>query len=233
MRRRVVPGGDGLVSIEQRFFGDNPHAVIATASSWFVSLVRVERGLLEFRDGHEVRRAPRQFVLFVPPKSMVRMPVFGARIHTQGWGGLGHVARWPARPLAVPIEEPTPDLSVLRATVEDADESRVVDADRGCSTRIRESRLALIDAMLQPLPVGRVARRSGWNSSVFSRSFRAAYGISPRAYCQRLRVHDAMMMLLTGVSIARVAFDAGFGDVSQFYRQFRRVTGAAPGRYRS
>jgi len=33
--------------------------------------------------------------------------------------------------------------------------------------------------------------------------------------------------------IADIAFDSGFGDISYFYRQFRRRYGEAPGAFRT
>ncbi|MBV1858574.1 MAG: AraC family transcriptional regulator [Nannocystaceae bacterium] len=234
MRRRIARSPGGLASIEQRFIGDHRGAVIATAHSWFAAAVDVERGVLQFRDRHETRSAPQRFVLYVPPRSIVRMPVLDATVSTTGWAGIGHLPRWPHVPLAVPFEGSLPpDLASLHNVLETADDACLAGADRGCPARIVDSRNALLDSAYRPLPVGRVTRRQGWDPSVFSRAFKDAYGLSPRSYCQRLRVHDAMMMLLTGVSIASAAFDVGFGDLSQFYRQFRHVTGHAPGRYRS
>ncbi len=181
-----------------------------------------------------MRSSPDRFLLYVPPRAIVRMQVLDAEFETQGYGGLARPGGWPSTPLAVPYLNALPsDVESLRMVLDGVDQAASVSADRGGAARIVESRLALLDAAYHPLPVGRVARAHGWNPSVFSRTFKRAYGIAPGAYCKRVRIHDAMMLLLRGVSVASVAFEVGFGDLSHFYRQFRGVTGNVPGRYRS
>ena len=58
-------------------------------------------------------------------------------------------------------------------------------------------------------------------------------GCTPAAYADQLRVERAKALLRRGdLPTAQVAFEAGFGSLSAFYRRFRAATGAAPGQYR-
>ncbi|HEY3281616.1 MAG TPA: AraC family transcriptional regulator [Armatimonadota bacterium] len=66
------------------------------------------------------------------------------------------------------------------------------------------------------------------------RTFRDAFGCPPIDYLTRLRVSHAMELLQArGSSVTDVAMTVGFGDSSYFARQFRRVTGTSPQRYRT
>ena len=61
------------------------------------------------------------------------------------------------------------------------------------------------------------------------RQFKIAYGCTPTAYMNRLRVGVAKLYLLTrDLSIAEVAYACGFRDAKYFTRQFRLQTGMTP-----
>lgn len=64
-------------------------------------------------------------------------------------------------------------------------------------------------------------------------AFGDAFGCSPMAYLQKLRVNKAMLLLadLTK-SISDVAFDVGFNDSGYFSRVFRKETGESPKEFR-
>ena len=67
----------------------------------------------------------------------------------------------------------------------------------------------------------------------FLRTFRTLIGMTPHQFLLRTRMHRAATMLRqSDHTIASVAFDAGFGDLSTFNRRFRQVMGASPGAYR-
>ncbi|MEM9191016.1 MAG: helix-turn-helix domain-containing protein [Myxococcota bacterium] len=232
MRRRMVGFERSYVRIEQRFFGSSLNSVLATAASWFVSLVHVGRGEMVVRVGNDVVSPGSTFLLYLPPRAIVRMSVGEADVATTGFGGVVPPISWPTEPCVLRSREAT-SLSYANADAAlRSDPKTWITADHGCDPRIVGTRGLLIDAAFTRAPVGRVAKADGWNVSVLSRRFTQAYGISPRAYCQRLRVHTAVMHLFTGIGIGRAAFASGFTDLSQFYRQFRRVTGETPGRYR-
>ena len=58
---------------------------------------------------------------------------------------------------------------------------------------------------------------------------------SPHQYVLRLRLREAALRLAADpdpIKIVEIAFDAGFGDVSNFNRAFRAEFGMSPRRYR-
>lgn len=234
MHRRARLDRDRSLIVEQRFEG-TAQATLATGSSWFVSWVHVESGRLAFWDGRGMRSTMAgSFVLYLPPRSLVRMPLDDVCAHTVGHSGVDAPPAWPDVPLAVPCEgSEHVELSVFEPHLCEADvNSCGIDADVGCSPRVVALRRALATSSLAPRAVGRASSSLGWSASGASRAFARAYGITARQYITRMRIHDAVTSLLRGAQVAEVAFSNGFNDLSAFYRQFRSTTGVTPGRYR-
>lgn len=68
----------------------------------------------------------------------------------------------------------------------------------------------------------------------FLRIFERVVGVTPGQYMLRMRLHRAAVRLRrSDDTIAVVALDCGFEDLSTFNRQFRRATSLTPGAYRA
>ncbi len=66
------------------------------------------------------------------------------------------------------------------------------------------------------------------------RVFRAATGQSPIEYLIRLRIQKAMALLRnTDLTITEIALEVGFNDSNYFTRQFRKVHGSSPRKFRA
>ena len=77
------------------------------------------------------------------------------------------------------------------------------------------------------------ARRVRLSPAAFSRFFRRAAGKTFQAYVTDLRLSEACRQLLESKrTISEIAFDAGFGNLSNFNRAFRLARGMPPGEFR-
>lgn len=83
------------------------------------------------------------------------------------------------------------------------------------------------------LSVDLLAREACLSKFHFCRLFRRTLGTSPMDFVLRLRIERAKAMLRMRLPVIQIALRTGFGDASNFSRQFRRLTGMTPTAYRS
>jgi AraC family transcriptional regulator len=103
----------------------------------------------------------------------------------------------------------------------------------------RERRRA-VDAALwieanahQPIDLEAAAREAGWSAFHFLRTFAAVLGVTPHQYLLRSRLRRAARLLAEeSLPITDVAYDVGFGDLSNFVRTFHRAAGVSPRGFR-
>jgi len=85
----------------------------------------------------------------------------------------------------------------------------------------------------EPLDLEGMARESGLSAFHFLRLFTRVLGVSPHQYRVRSRLrHAARLLAEDAPPITDVAFDVGFGDLSNFVRTFHRAAGVSPRRFR-
>ena len=83
------------------------------------------------------------------------------------------------------------------------------------------------------LTLSELAREARLSPYHFLRMFRHLTGVTPHQYLRRHRLRAAATQLAVGPGrIADVAFDSGFGDVSNFNHAFRTEFGRSPRDYR-
>ncbi|NPD23178.1 helix-turn-helix domain-containing protein [Corallococcus exiguus] len=91
----------------------------------------------------------------------------------------------------------------------------------------------LLDAQAEePLTLEELAAKVGLSPFHFLRVFRGVLGVTPHQYLVRMRLRQAARLLATDAPIARIAYDVGFGDLSNFVRTFGRAAGVSPRAFR-
>jgi AraC family transcriptional regulator len=85
----------------------------------------------------------------------------------------------------------------------------------------------------EPVALENAASEVGLSSFHFLRLFATVLGVTPHQYLVRSRLRHAARLLADNTrSITDVAFDVGFGDLSNFVRTFHRTAGVSPRRFR-
>jgi AraC family transcriptional regulator len=85
----------------------------------------------------------------------------------------------------------------------------------------------------QPTDLAHAANDAGVSPFHFLRLFAQVLGVTPHQYLVRSRLRRAARLLADDErSITDVAFDVGFGDLSNFVRTFHRAAGVSPRRFR-
>ncbi len=89
------------------------------------------------------------------------------------------------------------------------------------------------DRYFEPVTIPEIAASAGVSAGHGSEVFHAITGKTPSAYLTALRLsHARAMLAATGLSIAQIATDCGFGSVSRFYEAFRSAEGCPPAKWR-
>lgn len=102
---------------------------------------------------------------------------------------------------------------------------------------VAEKMKAHIDLHLgEALKIQTMAENFGLSLSHASRIFKKTYGLSPVTYRNKLRIFDSMFQLLIKknekTNISDIAFGAGFGDLSRFNKQFKKIANSKPSQYK-
>ncbi|HXV09031.1 MAG TPA: bifunctional DNA-binding transcriptional regulator/O6-methylguanine-DNA methyltransferase Ada, partial [Burkholderiales bacterium] len=78
-----------------------------------------------------------------------------------------------------------------------------------------------------------LARRAGLSAYHFHRVFRAATGLTPRAYAAAHRAKRVRNELRRSRTVTTAIFDAGYNSNGRFYENSDQVLGMTPSRYRA
>lgn len=81
----------------------------------------------------------------------------------------------------------------------------------------------------EPLPLATIAAELGLSPFHFLRCFKNATGVTPHQYIVQTRLRSAARLVLeTSQPIIDIALAAGFPDLANFNRSFRKAIGCAP-----
>jgi AraC family transcriptional regulator len=99
--------------------------------------------------------------------------------------------------------------------------------------RITESVRMIDDDLSSDLTLIRLAQAAALSPFHYLRTFEIVTGTTPHQYMLRARLRRAAIRLrIDDAKVVDVAFETGFGDVSNFNRAFRAEFGVSPTRYR-
>lgn len=99
--------------------------------------------------------------------------------------------------------------------------------------RAVEAALRIDECAHEPIDLDGAANDAGLSAFHFLRVFSSVLGVTPHQYLIRSRLRRAARLLADEArSISDIAFDVGFGDLSNFVRTFHRAAGVSPRRFR-
>ena len=98
---------------------------------------------------------------------------------------------------------------------------------------VRQAMAYIHEHYAEPISRTDLARHVALSEDYLTACFRKELGVTPIAYLNRYRVHQARQLLTdTGKSITEIALEVGFSDSGYFSRVFRREVGVSPEAYR-
>ena len=103
-------------------------------------------------------------------------------------------------------------------------------AKESLSARVDEY---LVRHMAETISVGVLAREFGYHEKYFSALFKKETGRSVKQYVDERKLDRAKYLLLnTDAWVAEIAEHLGFGEVQNFYHQFKKAMNCTPSEYR-
>jgi AraC-like DNA-binding protein len=191
----------------------------------------------------------------LPDVSLAAMTATARRMRTGAGGGVvlarfhpGGAAAFFPQPLhqlfgtTVALQDLLPRAQVdeLQARVRQAagDRGRVATLQAFLRARLQPAALdPLVTAAVRAIGDARgavqiraLARQLAISQDPFEKRFRRVVGASPKQLASLVRLRHAIDSYRPGAPLTRLALDAGYFDQSHFNREFRAVTGQAPGR---
>ena len=73
-----------------------------------------------------------------------------------------------------------------------------------------------------------MAARVGMSRAVFHRKFKQATTMSPIQFVKGMRLNNAAMSIVGGMTVNEAAIQVGYASSSQFSREFKRMYGQSP-----
>ena len=99
--------------------------------------------------------------------------------------------------------------------------------------RAVEAALWIDDNSHAEVDLEQAARLAGLSPFHFLRLFSNALGVTPHQYLVRSRLrHAARLLAEDDIAVTDIAYDVGFGDLSNFVRTFHRAAGMSPTKFR-
>jgi AraC family transcriptional regulator len=106
--------------------------------------------------------------------------------------------------------------------------------DRRARERILGAIATIEQCAERDLSLADLSQAAGLSPFHLVRTFKRATGVTPYRFLLRTRIRNAIEMLRdTSAPVTSIAYDVGFGDLSNFINAFRREVGCSPRQYRS
>jgi len=124
-------------------------------------------------------------------------------------------------------------LAVVDAVQCTLDDGKAPSATTAQSERALAAARHIENHAAEPLSLDDVAAVVGLGSFHLMRTFRHSMGITPHQYLIRMRLLRAVELLRdSALPVTSVAYEAGWADLSNFIRTFRREVGCSPRDFR-
>lgn len=103
----------------------------------------------------------------------------------------------------------------------------------GYSSVIRPTLEYMNEHYAENITIEQLAEQLHLSKSYFMWCFKKAVGIGAIEYLTQLRLREARNLLISSaISISEIAYQCGYGNLSNFNRQFKKLVGCTPNEYR-
>ena len=174
-------------------------------------------------------------ITFIPPHRGIEIEFENLAVEYRGWVSELPVPKgFPDKAVAFNVEswQAPSSLTDLVELVNRRKDEIQVERTESADAVAEKARCFIHEFYDETITVEDVAFEVGLSPTVFSKRFKAAFGISPLKYRNILRVQDSVRHLLfEGRGSAHAGFEVGFEDLSRFNKNFKSVMEAVPSQF--
>jgi AraC-like DNA-binding protein len=218
--------------LEIRGEGRGPFTV---GAAWLVEVFSIESGEFFFvNDQMDLRSATSRFAVYYSPFSIVETITSRLTADVFGTGAFKVFPGLPDEPLMFETDRLEPFKSASDAVefVRTAADPIPITVNRSPAPLSLAAKKIIDQNYSESFSIASVAKRLDVSHAHLSRQFRHDFHLSPKEYVHHLRAAEARYMLQKGERIIDVSEDVGYGDLTRFYKQFRKRMNSTPGRCR-
>lgn len=199
---------------------------------WMLEIVSLETGKYRFyRNGEAVEPTATTFGIFYPPFSMVSLYVKEVRGSVMGVCGWENFDRMPGEPILFETDRKEVFNNTKEAweVIGDAKNVKSIPLNSSPSLLSVKAKRLIDEHYRIYSSISKIAERLSVSLEHLSRQFKRDFELSPGKYLHRLRIGEATYKLMKGDEIVNVSGEVGYGDLSRFYKQFRKQHMTSPG----
>jgi len=98
--------------------------------------------------------------------------------------------------------------------------------------RLRQAKDYIDTHFAEDISIAALAKKAGLSDVHFRNEFKKYFEQSPLSYLKTVRLENAKLLLRSGYySVSDTALDCGFGSISYFSAEYKRLTGMSPSEY--
>lgn len=211
----------------------NRHHFDCYASDNFLAFANLPTGKVKIRSAEKYIDLAGPCVLFQPPFSLVET------ITQQGeltWECIAFKKTpdfmMTPKVLCGPFKIPSSHQEITNLLYKIHDEGTELIQEIQPSAIAEKLKKTLDRNFCENMKISSLAEQLGCSRVVLTRAFTKTYHISPIEYRHKLRIHEALLRVRSGLSITDALYEVGFSDPSQFVHHFKRLLGTTPNQYK-
>lgn len=223
-----------IIYSKKKHFYQNRHHFDCYASDNFMAFANLPLGKVKIRSGEKYIDLDGPCVLYQPPFSLVETITQQGELTWECISFKKATRDFMSSPkiLCRPFKIPHTNEEITRLLGQIQTDGTEIIQEVMPSAIAEKLKKAIDKSFCENIKITTLAEQLGCSRVVLTRAFTKTYHISPIEYRHKLRIHEALLRVRSGLSITDALYEVGFSDPSQFVHHFKRLLGTTPNQYK-